>query len=178
MKMQLGNITQNTNTNKGQSFPDTMNIEPHHFSLGSITLAKPAVLVRYKDHATAALPIVVHQNANTDWICSKVILSAQHFQHLMLNHWVLTAEPIDKVFEGTYFATKNQKDIFFKTRGPTTNSLYKYVFTAHQRRHLCKLTGLTNYGTAGNPNTNTVLCINAAQKDTERGCFFLMTNNN
>lgn len=71
-----------------------------------------------------------------------------------------------------------QKDLFFKIKGPTINSLYKYAFTVHQRRHLCKLTGLTNYGTAGNPNKHIVLCINAAQKDIEHGCFFLMTNNN
>lgn len=61
---------------------------------------------------------------------------------------------------------------------PTANSLYKYVFPVHQRRHLCKRTGLTNDGTAGNPNTNTELHIYAAQKDTEHGRFFLMTNDN
>lgn len=73
---------------------------------------------------------------------------------------------------------KAKRTYFFKTRGPTINSLYKYVSTEHQRRHLCKLTGLTNYGTAGNPNKDPVLRINAAQKDTEHGRFFLVTNNN
>lgn len=69
--------------------------------------------MHYKDHPAAALPIVVHQNATTAWICSKVILSAQHFKHLMLNHWVLTAEPTDKVFEGEHFATLKAKRTYF-----------------------------------------------------------------
>lgn len=67
----------------------------------------------YKDHTAAALPIVVHQNATTAWICSKVILSAQHCEHLMLNHWVLTAEPTHEVFEGAHFATLKAKRTYF-----------------------------------------------------------------
>lgn len=96
------------NTNK--VFLTLLNTEPHQFSLGSITLAKPSVLVCYKDPTAAALPV----NANTDWICSKVILAAQHYQHPMLNHWVLAAEPTHKVFEGAYFAAKKPKGHFLR----------------------------------------------------------------
>lgn len=108
----------------------------------------------YKDHSSAAvLPVELYYHADTNWIFSKAMLSAKHFQHLMLNHWVLTVEPIDKAFERACFANTNQKEIVFKNRGPTINSLHKYVFMVRQRRHLCKLTGLTNHHIAGNQNT-------------------------
>lgn len=97
----------------------------------------------------------------------KQIFSAKQFQHLMLNHWVLTVEPTDKAFEGACFANTKQKDIFFKNRGPTINSLHKYVFTAHQREHLCKLTGLKKSSHSRQSKQNSDLRINAAEKNTE-----------
>lgn len=139
---------------KGKVSLTLLNIELYYCSLLNIILAKTTVFTCYKDHSSAAvLPTVLYYHADTDWIFSKAILWAEHFQQLMLNHWVLTVEPTDKAFEGACFANTNQKQVFFKNGGPTINSLHKYVFMMHQRRHICKLTGLTNHRTASNQNT-------------------------
>ena len=90
----------------------------------------------YKDYSPAAvLPDVLYYHSDTDWIFPKAMLLVKHFQHLMLNHWVLSVQPTDKALEGTCFANTKQKEGVFKNRGPTINSLHKYVFTVHQRRH-------------------------------------------
>lgn len=85
----------------------------------------------HKDPSSAAgPPIVLYYHADTDWIFSKAILSAKYFQHLMLNHWVLIAEPTDKAFEGAWFANTNEDQIVFKNSGPTINSLHKCIYGA------------------------------------------------
>lgn len=135
---------QNTNKYKGQSFPALLKIHLYYFSLYNTILAKNTVLMCHKDPSSAAgPPIVLYYHADTNWIFSKAILSAKYFQRLMLNHWVLIVEPTDKAFEGAWFANTNEDKIVFKNSGPAINSLHKYVFMVPQKRHLCKLTGLT-----------------------------------
>lgn len=128
---------------------------PHHII---ILLAKTTVSMRIEQSSAAVLPGVFYYHANT------VSGSSQNpfFQHLMLNHWGLTVEPTDKASEGACFANTNQKEVFFKNRGPTIKSLHKYVFMVFQRKHLCKLTGLTNHRTAGDQNTK--LCCASVQR--------------
>lgn len=135
---------QNTNKYKGQSFPALLKIRLYYFSQYNTTLGKDTVLMCHKDPSSAAgPPIVLYYHADTDWTFSKAILSAKYFQRLMLNHWVLIAEPTDKAFQGAWFANTNEDKIVFKNSGPTINSLHKYVFMVPQKRHLCKLTGRT-----------------------------------
>lgn len=158
------------NMNKGQSFPDT-------------TEHRTTPFLTRQYHTSQAQGSHALQRSHSS--CSPYCGSSEchHSLDLLKSNpfsstlWTPNAESLgthcwanrQSIWGGTFCHTKSQKDIFFKTRGPTINSLYKYVFMVHQRRHLCKLTGLTNYGTAGNPNKNIVLCINAAQKDTEHG---------
>lgn len=110
MKTQLGNTMQNTKIHiKGKVSLTLQHRAILHYT---IILAKTNVFTCYKDHSSAAvLPIVLYYHA--DRIFSKAILSAKYFQHLMLNHWVLTAKPTDKAFQGACFANINQEEVYF-----------------------------------------------------------------